>query len=134
MSYIAENANTTHVTDYNNDDYEYFTNVERIKPIPETIKSHIPKYMPLVSPGDWQEKVPITVESMEANAPECRVKFPKWVLTQGYVTIGHYPNEHPDFTEKAELIEGILQVEKGNKFIAEVLYSDASEIKFIGKV
>ncbi len=134
MSYIAENANTNNVTDYNNDNFEYFRNVERIKPVPETIKSYIPKYMPKVMEGDWQAKYPITIESLQANAPECRVQLPKVLLTQGYVTLSHYPNEHPDYTEKAEEIEGKLMIEIGNQFIAEVLYSDASEIKFIGKV
>jgi len=134
MAYIAENANTTNVTDYNNDNFEYFKNVERIKPVPEEIKAYIPKYMPQINGGLWQEKIPITVESMEANASDCRVSMPKQVMTQGYITIGHYPNEHPDFTEKAEMIEGVFQIEKGNQFIAEILYSDASEIKFIGKV
>ena len=124
---------TTNTSDYKIDAYEYFNNVEKIPPLPTTIKSYIPKYMPYVSGGDWQAPYPISV-GIVANAPECSVTFPTIVTEQGYVTLEHYPNEQPDFTPKAVLVDGQLWVLPWNTFMAEVIYEDPTDIKFTGKV
>ena len=124
---------TTNVTDYKIDAYEYFNNVEIIPVKPTTIKAYIAKYMPYVSGGDWQAPYPISIGPI-ANAPECTVVFPQIVTEQGYVTLEHYPNELPDFTPKGVLLNGRLVVLPWNKFMAEVIYEDPTDIKFTGKV
>ena len=134
MALKAENAATSNVDKYNIDNYEYFENVVDIPPVPKTIKAYIAKYMPHVSKGDWKKPYSISIQSNQVNDKECVVQMPTSVLRQGYVTLEHYPNEHPDFTEKAVEKDGRLVVKKGNKFMAEVLYNDSSDIKFIGKV
>ncbi len=134
MASTGENAKTANVNGYNVDNYEYFENVEPIIPFPTEIKAYIPKYMPNVTKGLWKKPYPISINSLQANASDCKVSLPTTVMEQGYITIGHYPNERPNFTDKATLVNGKLTIKKGNQFIAEVLYSDASEIKFIGKV
>lgn len=126
-------AQTTNITDYKIDGYEYFINVEKIPVKPKTIKAYIPKYMPKVVQGNWKKPCPITVGTI-LNAPECSVTPPNTVMEQGYITLGHYENEHPDFSSKATKVNGALVVMPGNKFMAEVLYNDPTDIKFTGKV
>lgn len=127
-------STSTNLTDYNIDNYEYFRNVEMIVPKPATIKSYIPKYMPYVTEGNWKSPCPISLGT-QLNASGCRVSIPSTVTEQGYVTLSHYSNEQPDFSSKAvEVSPGVWRVLPGNTFMAEVLYNDATDIKFTGKV
>lgn len=131
------NTNTgmrqTNVNQYKNDQYEYFNNVEIIDPKPTTIKAHIPKYMPMVIPSPNTTKMPIDIGN-SVNAPDCKVIPPTIVVEQGYLTLSHYDNEEPDFTKKAVLIGEAFKVLPMNRFMAEVIYEDPMDIKFIGKV
>lgn len=131
------NANTGmrqgNVNQYKNDQYEYFNNVEMIDPKPTTIKAYIPKYMPMVTPSPNVTKVPIDVGN-SVNAPDCKVTPPTIVVEQGYLTLGHYENEEPNFIKKAVLIGNEFKVLPMNTFMAEVIYEDPTDIKFIGKV
>jgi hypothetical protein len=122
------------VTSYNIEDYEYFRNVEMIVPQPETIRAYIPKYMPYIKEGTWQSNSLISLGT-QMNAKDCKVSLPKTVTEQGFLTLTHYSNEHPDFTEKAtEIAPGVLRVLPGSTFIAEILNNDPMSIKFTGKV
>lgn len=123
---------STGINEYNMDGCEYFINVEQISPTPDKIKAYIPKYMPQVVKGKWKTPVPVAINL--ANAPDCSVPIPRIITEQGYYTIGHYPNEQPNFVSKAVTVLGKLVVQPGNTFMAEVLYNDPTDIKFIGKV
>ncbi|MCM1219763.1 MAG: hypothetical protein NC548_35220 [Lachnospiraceae bacterium] len=123
----------TNVNQYKNDQYEYFNNVEMIDPKPKTIKAYLPKYMPMVTPSPETVKIPIDVGN-SVNAPDCRVVPPTIVVEQGYLTLSHYDNEEPNFISKAVFIDGAFKVLPMNTFMAEVLYEDPMDIKFIGKV
>lgn len=120
-------------SNYTIDEYEYFSNVEDIDPIPSTIRAYFPKFMPQVTPGTWRKPMPIN-SGLLVNARECSVVLPTTVTEQGYYTLEHYSNERPNFTSKATLKGGRFVVLKGNTFMAEVLYNDPTDIKFVGKI
>ena len=128
----GNNSLTTNINDYEIDGYEYGINVELIKPVPESIKLYIPKYMPNVSKGKWEEPISIDVNGLEVN--ESKVQLPTMTTEQGYITVGHFPNEHPDYTEKAVKVGSVLRVKPENSFMVRVLYGDPNEIYFIGRV
>lgn len=134
MPIIGQNADTLNINRYEIDGFEYATNVENVKAVPPVIKLYIPKYMPNVSKGLWTKPFSISQESLEVNDNECKVTLPKVVNEQGYITVYPYPNEHPDFTDKTQMIKGRRMVPKDNWFLVQVLYGDPNEIRFVGKV
>lgn len=112
--------------------YELCNNVENIyTPYPTEIKVHVPKYMPNVTAGNWQQRVSIA-SNIFVNAAECAPSIPNTVTEQGYCKIKPYSNETLDFTEKFDFKNGYISV--GNTFIMEVMYEDIETRKLTGKV
>lgn len=111
---------------------EYFINIEDIDPRPPMIRAYIPKYMPKISMGIWQSRYPINA-GMIKNAKDCRPSVPSCVVTQGYYTIYPYPNEQPDYQEKAINMGGGWKVPRGHKFLAEILFDDLTTIHYTNR-
>ena len=117
---------------YEVSNYEYCKNVNKIPtPHPTSIRAYIPKYMPNISGGNWQQKVAIG-GNLFINAPECAVSIPNTVMEQGYYTVNSYPNETLDFTSKYD--EELGYIPEGNSFLLEIMYEDPETIKLTGKV
>ena len=121
---------------YSIDTGELFYNVEDIPEEPETIKAYIPKLMVNIDLGEG----PVTnikwtcSPSMFVNSPECRVNGVKSVVSgQNFITLHHHNNEHPNFHDKAELVDGKYVVRKHNKFSLEIHNDDIDNMHFTGK-
>lgn len=124
-----------HMRKYNEvkvEDGEYFINIEDIDPRPSMIRAYLPKYMPNISMGIWRSSYPIRT-GMIKNAKACKPSVPNTVTTQGYYTIRPYPNEQPDYQEKAIPMDGGWKVPRGHKFLAEVLFDDLSTIHYTNR-
>lgn len=117
--------------EYKVEDGEYFINVEDIDPRPDHIKAYLPKYMPNIKQGTWVSKYPINMR-MVVNARDCYPRKLSTVKTQGYYTVYPYPNEQPDYQEKAVNVGG-WKVLKGHKFLAEVLFDDITTIHYTNR-
>lgn len=118
--------------EYKVEDGEYFINIENIDPRPDKIRAYLPKYMPNISRGIWKQKYPINM-SMVVNDKLCYPKRLSTVTTQGYYTIYPYPNEQPDYQEKAVYMSGGWKVPKGHKFLAEVLFDDLTTMHYTNR-
>ena len=117
---------------YEISNYEYCQNVNDIpSKYPTSIKAYIPKYMPKVSGGDWQQKISIG-GNLFVNAKECAITTPNTVVEQGYYEVKAYPNEMLNFENKYDDKQGCIP--KGSKFLLEVMYGDPETMKLTGKV
>ena len=122
-------------TSYEISNYEYGINLENIKGVTtDSAKVVIPKYMINMKTGLQQSKEVIN-KNLFVNAPDCRIKVPSIIKTQGYYTVSKYPNELLDFSNKAMLDEkGNPYIPKDSTFIIEVLYEDVANMHLTGKV
>lgn len=123
---------TTSNFGYEISDNEYFYNLIKIKPIPDTIPVNVPKFMPKIPLGSPTQSVAGINRSMFANASECKPRPSSTIGIQNYLTLQHQANEHPDYTYKMNRKDNL--VPKFSKFLLKVLHNDIRNIYFTGSI
>jgi len=114
---------------------EYFKNIEEIPETPDEIKAYIPTLMPLIPMGDPKTDIKETIDrSIFCNAKDCSVtNTPTIINTQNFITLKPYPNEFPNFRQKAIFKDGVYKVPKGEVFLLSVVGEDLEGLYFTGK-
>lgn len=119
------------VQDYSVSNYEYCKNVSPVDGNNiKTMDVIIPKYMTNMKTGKYKKKIIIN-RNLFINDSDCKINVSKTVTEQGYYTIGTYPNEKLDFSNK---MDSNGKIPPGTSFLLETMYEDPTTSKLTGKV